>query len=88
MPTAASTLRRVLSARSDANLRFDDLVHLLAALGFNERIRGDHHIFTRTGMIDIINLQPARGKSKVYQVRQVRAIIVRYGLGGELDDEV
>jgi hypothetical protein len=40
------------------------------------------------GTVDIVNLQPEHGKAKVYQVRQVRAIIVRYGLGGELDGEV
>ncbi|HEX5139813.1 MAG TPA: type II toxin-antitoxin system HicA family toxin [Dehalococcoidia bacterium] len=85
MPSAVSILRRVLSRRNDANLRFSDLVHFLLALGFDERIKGDHHIFTRTGMVDIMNLQPERGNAN--QVRQVRAILVRYGLGGELDDE-
>jgi hypothetical protein len=39
-------LRRVLPGRSDANIRFADLTGLLHDLGFTERIRGDHHIFT------------------------------------------
>jgi len=43
--------------RSDANIRFRDLVGLLKALGFDERIKGDHHIFTRDGVAEIINLQ-------------------------------
>ena len=57
-------------------------------LGFNERIRGDHHIFFRENVAEIVNLQPlADGKAKAYQVRQIREIVVRYRLGGE-DDEV
>jgi hypothetical protein len=77
-------LRRLLSGRSDRNIRFADLMGLLQRLGFDERIRGDHHIFTRTGVEEIINLQPGeRGLAKPYQVRQVRSIIVKYKLDGE-----
>jgi predicted RNA binding protein YcfA (HicA-like mRNA interferase family) len=54
---------------------------LLDALGFRERIRGSHHIFTRTEVIEIINLQPTGSKAKAYQVRQVRQLIVKYNLG-------
>ena len=32
-------MRRILSGRSDANVRFDDLRRLLSRLGFIERIR-------------------------------------------------
>ena len=67
--------------RSDANLAFADLRQLLLSLGFAQRIRGDHHIFTRDGVTEIINIQPAGAKAKPYQVRQVRAIILKYKLG-------
>jgi hypothetical protein len=80
------TLERVLSGRSDANIRFADLCQLLTHLGFAERVRGDHHIFTRDGVVEILNLQPNGSKAKVYQVRQVRDVITSYGLGGSDED--
>jgi len=49
-------------------------------LGFEERIKGDHFIFTMNGVEEIINLQPNMDKAKAYQVRQVRNIIVKYHL--------
>jgi hypothetical protein len=76
------TLNRVLRGDADANVRFDDLAGLLVHLGFVERVRGSHHIFTRDGVVEILNLQPRDGKAKQYQVRQVRDVIVAYGLAG------
>lgn len=73
-------LEQVLLGRADANIAFTDLTRLLRALGFDERIRGDHHIFTREGIAEIINLQPKGAKAKPYQVRQVRTIILKYKL--------
>lgn len=46
-------LERILNGRSDANVRFSDLVQLLVHLKFDERIRGDHHIFTRPDIEEI-----------------------------------
>ena len=73
-------LQRILLRRSDANIPFGDFCQLLKQLGFNERIRGDHHIFTMDGIEEIINLQPQGSKAKLYQVKQVRNIILRYKL--------
>jgi len=57
---------------------------LLLDLGFNERIKGSHHIFYRNDVIEIINLQPLPdGKAKSYQVKQVRNILVKYKLHKE-----
>ncbi len=50
-------LRRVLSGTSDANIRFDDLCHLLGSFGFEMRVRGSHHIFRKAGVEEKINLQ-------------------------------
>ena len=61
---------------------FNDLRQMLLWLGFEERTRGSHHIFRRRGVRELINLQREGNKAKVYQVRQVRQIIVRYGLEG------
>ena len=81
---APKTLSLILSGRSDANINFTDLVRLLRSLGFDERIRGSHHIFTHLGIIEIVNLQPKGNKAKAYQVKQVRDILLNYKLGGDL----
>jgi hypothetical protein len=52
-------------------------------LGFQERVRGDHHIFSRTGIEEILNLQPKGGKAKPYQVKQVRSLLLKYKLGSK-----
>lgn len=73
---------RILQGKSDANVDFDDLRRLLQWLGFEERTRGSHHIFRRQGVRELINLQREGSKAKVYQVRQVRQVLLRYGLEG------
>ena len=73
-------MQRILSGRSDANIRFSDLCALLRRLGFDERIRGSHHVFFRDGLDEILNLQPIGSDAKVYQVRQVRLLILKHGL--------
>ena len=60
------------------------LCQLLYSLGFRERIRVDHHIFVKDGVEEIVNLQPKGGKAKPYQVKQVRKILLRYKLGGDI----
>jgi hypothetical protein len=54
-------------------------------LGFAERIRGDHYIFTKDGVTEILNLQPLGGQAKPYQVKQIRGVIVKYRLAGGED---
>jgi hypothetical protein len=44
-------------------------------LGFAERIKGSHHIFTREGVEEILNLQPCQSWAKPYQAKQVRTIL-------------
>lgn len=56
---------------------------MLLRLGFDERIRGSHHVFTKDGVEEILNLQPKGASAKPYQVGQVRNVILRYKLGGE-----
>ena len=53
-----------------------------------ERIKGDHHIFTRGDVEEILNLQPKGSQAKPYQIKQVRQILVKYQLGGSDDVEV
>ena len=77
------TLETVLRGTSDANVLFSELRNLLIRLGFEERIRGDHHIFTREDVEEILNLQPKQSKAKPYQVKQVRVVILKYRLAGD-----
>jgi hypothetical protein len=76
-------LTRILRGTSDANIHFDDLCQLLRRLGFEVRVRGSHHLFRKPGVEEKINLQRDDSKAKVYQVRQVRAVILKYKLGGQ-----
>lgn len=76
-------LIQVLRGASDANIPFDGLCGLMRNLGFDERIRGSHHIYSKEGVEEIVNLQPIGARAKAYQVKQVRGIILKYKLGGE-----
>jgi hypothetical protein len=85
MASAKRIRERVLLGSSDANIDFSDLRKLLTDLGFQERVKSSHHIFTRTGVEEIINIQPKSNRAKPYQVKQVRNIILKYKL--ETSDE-
>jgi len=71
---------RILNGASDANIEFKSLCELLEQLGFSKRTKGDHYIFVKSGVEEIVNLQPAGSKAKPYQVRQVRNLIIKYHL--------
>ena len=43
-------LLKILSGTSDANIVFNDLCQLLKKLGFEERVKGSHHIFRKKGI--------------------------------------
>ena len=76
-------LFRILSGLSDANIGFEELRDFLKRLGFDERIRGSHHMFRLSGVSELLNLQRDGSKAKPYQVRQVRSVIVKYRLTKE-----
>jgi len=78
-------LEKVLRGASDANIDFEDLSQLLRELEFQERIRGSHHIYSKDGVMEIINLQAKGSKAKPYQVKQARNLILKYKLAGEND---
>ena len=73
----------IMLRRSDSNVSFDSLCTLLKRLGFEERTRGDHHIFTMSQVEEILNLQPRGREAKAYQVKQVRNLILKYNLSLE-----
>ena len=80
-------LQKVLAGLSDKNIKFSELREILLDLAFAERVKGDHHIFTKDKIVEIINIQPLRnGKAKAYQVKQVRNLILKYKLHEEVKD--
>lgn len=76
-------LRKILEGQSDAGIAFEGLCALLRWLGFDERVRGSHRIFTRADIAEILNVQPVGSRAKPYQVKQVRALLLRYRLEGD-----
>ena len=49
---------KILRGTSDSNINFNDLCNVLSKLGFEQRIKGSHHIFFKDEIDEIINLQP------------------------------
>ena len=78
-------LSAVFSGLRDNNIRFASLCGILESLGFQCRIKGDHHIYYKDGVKEILNIQPLGNKAKAYQVKQVRSIIQKYNLGVDCD---
>jgi predicted RNA binding protein YcfA (HicA-like mRNA interferase family) len=78
-------LMKVLCGTRDKSVEFDELCKILNEFGFDERIKGSHHIFYKEGIEEIINVQSNGSKAKPYQVKQVRNIVLKYKLGGKTD---
>lgn len=76
-------MEKILLGVSDANIAFEDIRGMLLHIGFDERIRGSHHVYRKEGIEEKINIQRAGNKAKPYQVRQVREILLKYHLAGE-----
>lgn len=60
------------------------IAKIVGAVRFTCRIKGGHFIYTHSDVEEILNIQPKGNKAKPYQVKQVRDIILRYHLGGDL----
>ncbi len=87
MDTYEKLLVKILQGTSDVNISFSEICQLLKKISFDERIRGDHQIFTKENVEEILNLQPKRSKAKPYQVKQVRNLILKYKLKLEKNNE-
>jgi hypothetical protein len=73
------TWARIESGNLD--VRFDDLLRLAYAFGFElARLRGSHHILVHSALPLMLNLQPADGRGKRYQVRQLQAAVREHAL--------
>lgn len=63
------------------NVRFGDFTRMVEAFGFRrQRITGSHHLFSRPGVPDLVNLQNVHGQSKPYQVDQFMKLVEAHGL--------
>jgi hypothetical protein len=88
MSNISKLLEKIIYSRDYNNINFQDLCNLLKRFGFNERIKGDHHIFTRNDIEEILNLQPKGAQAKNYQIKQIQKIIIKYKLGKEFYEQV
>ncbi len=68
----------IMSGNKDNNIRFSDLRYVLDSHGFGCRIKGDHYIYFRNDILEIINIQPDGKMAKPYQIRQVRRLFENY----------
>lgn len=80
MATLEKLMYSIMSGTQDRNIKFNDLQKILDILGFKCRVKGDHFIYWKSEIDEIINIQPEGNHAKPYQVRQVRNIILKYGL--------
>ena len=78
-------LIKILCGSKDRDIDFDDVCKVLMNFGFEVRTKGSHHIFYKDGIDEILNIQPDGSKAKAYQVKQIRQVILKYKLGGNLD---
>ena len=82
-------LVQLLNPATATNFDFASLVNLRLFLGFEQRVRGSHHIFTKPKVAEIINLQPSVGNTvRPYQAKQIRELIMRYQLAQGLSDQL
>lgn len=80
MPSSEKIYYEIMCGTKDKNVRFVELQKLLMVLGFRCRIKGDHFVYYRKGISEIINIQPIGNKAKPYQVKQIRELIMKYKL--------
>ena len=68
------------------NIRFTEMVILVESFGFKlNRTDGSHHIFSRPGIPELVNLQDVKGQAKPYQIRQFLKLVEKHDL--KLEDE-
>lgn len=80
MPTNDKILQEIMCGFKDKGIRFTELQKILETFGFQCRVKGDHFIYYKEGIDEIINIQPDGNRAKPYQVKQVRNLILKYKL--------
>lgn len=80
MATLEKLMKSIMSGTQDGNINFKDLQKVLDILDFQCRIKGDHFIYWKKGIDEIINIQPDGNRAKPYQAKQIRNLILKYKL--------
>lgn len=80
MSKSEKVRRKIIENESDANVSFEDLRNFLLSLGFEERVKGSHYSYRKSGIPEKPNIQRDGSKAKSYQVRQVKVMVRRNGL--------
>lgn len=77
---AKNTYDMVMSGKNDNNIRFTDLRKMLDSLNFCYRVKGDHFIYYREDIPEIVNIQPKGNKAKGYEIKQIRLLFRQYSI--------
>ncbi|MCD8134194.1 MAG: type II toxin-antitoxin system HicA family toxin [Clostridiales bacterium] len=77
---AKDTYKDIMCGERDNNIRFIDMRKLLESPGFTYKVKGDHFIYWREDITEIINIQPDGNKAKPYQIKQIRILLHKYGI--------
>ncbi len=73
---------KILSGNSDKNISEGDMNFFLEKIGaVHKRTKGSHKQYVINNIPELVNIQPKNGKIKPYQVKQIRNIVKKYGLG-------
>ena len=64
-------LSELLDGAHDKSFLFSDLQKILSACGFELRTRGDHFIYTRDDVAEIINIQPVHDDAYIAEVPEL-----------------
>lgn len=75
-----NTYDKVMNGNQDNNIRFADLQKMLKNFNFMYRVKGDHFIYYKDDIPEIINIQPIGNKAKGYEVKQIWLLFNKYGL--------
>jgi len=76
-----------LAAGHFQNTSFADAKALVEAMGFVlVRTEGSHHIYSHSGIAELVNLQNVSGEAKAYQLRQFLKLVERYDLRLETEE--
>ena len=63
------------------------MVSLVEGFGFTlSRTDVSHHIFSRSDIPELVNLQDVKGQAKPYQMRQLLKLVEKHNLNLEDDD--
>lgn len=68
------------------NISFEDICKLAEAFGFKFKGgKGSHRVYSKKGLVEILNFQNVKGFAKPYQVKQFLKVLENNNIGLEED---